>query len=142
MVDVGCRVYTFFSTLVACLEECAAAGVEVVVLDRPNPIGRRAEGPVLPPELMSFVGAHAIPLSHGLTLGELARLVVAERNLNVALRVIPCAGWEGGDFASTGLPWVMPSPNMPTLDTAQGLSRPGALGGNHPQRGPGHHPAL
>ncbi|BEQ13721.1 hypothetical protein FAK_07870 [Desulfoferula mesophila] len=119
LVDVGCRVYTFFSTLVACLEECAAAGVEVVVLDRPNPIGRRFEGPVLPPELMSFVGAHAIPLSHGLTLGELARLVVAERNLNVALRVIPCAGWAGEDFAATGLPWVMPSPNMPTLDTAR-----------------------
>lgn len=119
LVDVGCRVYTFFSTLVACLEECAAAGVEVVVLDRPNPIGRRAEGPVLVPELMSFVGAHAIPLSHGLTLGELARLVVAERNLNVALRVIACKGWDGGDFAGTGLPWVMPSPNMPTLDTAR-----------------------
>ncbi|MCF8042225.1 MAG: DUF1343 domain-containing protein [Desulfarculaceae bacterium] len=119
LVDVGCRVYTFFSTLVACLEECAAAGVEVVVLDRPNPIGRLSEGPVLPPELMSFVGAHAIPLSHGLTLGELARLVVAESNLNVALRVIECAGWEGGGFATTGLPWVMPSPNMPTPDTAR-----------------------
>ena len=119
LVDVGCRVYTFFSTLVACLEECATAGVEVVVLDRPNPIGRRSEGPVLPPELMSFVGAHAIPLSHGLTLGELARLVVAERGLDVALRVIECAGWDGGDFAGTGLPWVMPSPNMPTLDTAR-----------------------
>lgn len=119
LVDVGCRVYTFFSTLVACLEECASAGVEVVVLDRPNPIGRRSEGPVLPPELMSFVGAHAIPLSHGLTLGELARLVVAERGLEVDLTVIPCTGWKGGDFASTGLPWVMPSPNMPTLDTAR-----------------------
>lgn len=119
LVDVGCRVYTFFSTLVACLEECAGAGVEVVVLDRPNPIGRLSEGPVLPPELMSFVGAHAIPLSHGLTLGELARLVKAERNLDVALRVIECAGWDGGDFAGTDLPWVMPSPNMPTLDTAR-----------------------
>ncbi|MCB2193063.1 MAG: DUF1343 domain-containing protein [Deltaproteobacteria bacterium] len=119
LVDVGCRVYTFFSTLVACLEECAEAGVEVVVLDRPNPIGRRTEGPVLPPELMSFVGAHAIPLSHGLTLGELAKLVVGERNLNVALTVIPCQGWDGGDFAFTGLPWVMPSPNMPTLETAR-----------------------
>ena len=119
LVDVGCRVYTFFSTLVACLEECATAGVEVVVLDRPNPIGRLSEGPVLVPELMSFVGAHAIPLSHGLTLGELARLVVAERGLDVALRVIECAGWDGGDFAGAGLPWVMPSPNMPTLDTAR-----------------------
>jgi uncharacterized protein YbbC (DUF1343 family) len=119
LVDVGCRVYTFFSTLVACLEECAAAGVAVMVLDRPNPLGRGAEGPVLPPELMSFVGAHPIPLRHGLSLGELARLVVAERGLEVELEVLACAGWNGEDFAATGLPWVMPSPNMPTLDTAR-----------------------
>ncbi|MCB2226813.1 MAG: DUF1343 domain-containing protein [Desulfarculaceae bacterium] len=119
MVDVGCRVYTFFSTLVACLEECAKAGVGVMVLDRPNPIGRGAEGPILPPELMSFVGAHAIPLKHGLTLGELARLVVSERNLDVRLEVMACAGWQGGDHATTGLPWVMPSPNLPCLDGAR-----------------------
>jgi uncharacterized protein YbbC (DUF1343 family) len=119
LVDVGCRVYTFFSTLVACLEECAAAGVAVMVLDRPNPLGRGAEGPVLPPELMSFVGAHPIPLRHGLSLGELARWVVAERGLEVELEVLACAGWNGEDFAATGLPWVMPSPNMPTLDTAR-----------------------
>ncbi len=119
LVDVGCRVYTFFSTLAACLEECARAGVAVMVLDRPNPLGRGAEGPVLPPELMSFVGAHSIPLKHGLSLGELARLVVAERGLEVELEVLACAGWSGEDFAATGLPWVMPSPNMPTLDTAR-----------------------
>ncbi len=119
LVDVGCRVYTFFSTLVACLEECAAAGVGVVVLDRPNPVGRGAEGPVLPLGLMSFVGAHAIPLRHGLTLGELARLVVAERGLEVELEVLACDGWRGGDFATTGLPWVLPSPNLPFLDSAR-----------------------
>ncbi|MCF8032455.1 MAG: DUF1343 domain-containing protein [Desulfarculaceae bacterium] len=119
LVDVGCRVYTFFSTMVACLEECAAAGVGLMVLDRPNPIGRGAEGPLLPPELMSFVGAHAIPLKHGLTLGELARLVALERNLGVELEVIACQGWDGGDFATTGLPWVMPSPNLPCLDGAR-----------------------
>ena len=118
LVDVGCRVYTFFSTLAACLEECAAAGVALWVLDRPNPLGRGAEGPVLPVELMSFVGAHAIPLKHGLTLGELARLVVLERGLDVELEVLACDGWDGRDYRSTGLPWVMPSPNLPTLDSA------------------------
>lgn len=119
LVDVGCRVYTFLTTLIYCLEECAAAGVAVVVADRPNPIGRASEGPVLPPELFSFVGAHHIPLRHGLTLGELARLVTAERGLEVDLTVVPAQGWDGGRFETTGLPWVMPSPNMPTLDTAR-----------------------
>lgn len=119
LVDVGCRVYTFFSTLVACLEECAAAGVALWVLDRPNPLGRGQEGPILPPELFSFVGAHDIPLRHGLSLGELARLVVAERGLPADLEVVACQGWDGGDFTTTGLPWVMPSPNLPSLDTAR-----------------------
>ena len=119
MVDVGCRVYTFFTTLVYCLEEAAAAGIRVWVLDRPNPLGRGQEGPVLAPEWMSFVGAHAIPLRHGLSLGELARLVAAEKGLDLDLTVVPAAGWQGGDYFSTGLPWVMPSPNMPALDTAR-----------------------
>ncbi len=119
LIDVGCRVYTFFTTLVACLEECARAGVAVWVLDRPNPIGRGEEGPILPPELMSFVGPHPMPLRHGLTLGELARLVAAERGLDLELRVIEAQGWEGGDLAGTGLPWVLPSPNLPTLDSAR-----------------------
>ncbi len=119
LVDVGCRVYTFFSTLVACLEECAARGKALWVLDRPNPIGRGEEGPILPEELFSFVGAHDMPLRHGLSLGELARLVAAERGLDVELEVVACEGWEGGGFETTGLPWVMPSPNMPALDTAR-----------------------
>lgn len=119
LVDVGCRVYTFFSTLVACLEEAGEAGVEVWVLDRPNPLGRGEEGPVLPPELYSFVGAHDIPLRHGLSLGELARLVKAERGLGVELTVIEAQGWERGDWTTTGLPWIMPSPNLPTFDSAR-----------------------
>jgi uncharacterized protein YbbC (DUF1343 family) len=119
LVDVGCRVYTFFSTLVACLEECAAARVAVWVLDRPNPLGRGEEGPILPASLMSFVGAHALPLRHGLSLGELALLVKAERGLDVELRVIRATGWDGSDFALSGLPWVMPSPNLPTLEAAR-----------------------
>lgn len=119
LVDVGCRVYTFFSTLVACLEECAAAGVALWVLDRPNPLGRGSEGPILGPGLGSFVGAHPIPLRHGLTLGELARLVKAERGLSLELEVVACQGWQGGDYATTRLPWVMPSPNLPFLDSAR-----------------------
>jgi len=119
LVDVGCRVYTFFSTLVACLEQCAQAGVAVWVLDRPNPIGRGEEGPILPPELMSFVGPHPMPLRHGLSLGELARLVAAERGLGVELQVVEALGWEGGDWSASGLPWLMPSPNLPTTDSAR-----------------------
>jgi uncharacterized protein YbbC (DUF1343 family) len=119
LVDVGCRVYTFFSTLVACLEECAAADVAVWVLDRPNPLGRGEEGPILPASLRSFVGAYALPLRHGLSLGELALLVKAERGLDLKLRVVSARGWDGRDFASTGLPWVIPSPNLPTLDSAR-----------------------
>ncbi|CAO0822372.1 DUF1343 domain-containing protein [Desulfarculales bacterium] len=119
LVDVGCRVYTFFSTLAACLEQCARAGVAVWVLDRPNPLGRGQEGPILPPELFSFVGVHEMPLRHGLSMGELARLLTAERGLDLDLRVIEAQGWRGGDLAGTGLKWIMPSPNLPTLDSAR-----------------------
>ena len=118
LTDVGCRVYTFFSTVVACLEAAAQAGVAVWILDRPNPLGRGQEGPVLPPELMSFVGPHPMPLRHGLSLGELCRLVQAERGLAVELEVVPAWGWQGQAWMETGLPWVMPSPNLPTLDSA------------------------
>lgn len=119
LVDVGCRVYTFFSTLAACLERCAAAGVAVWVLDRPNPLGRGQEGPILPPDLFSFVGAHQMPLRHGLSLGELARLFCGERGLGLKLRVVPAQGWQGGEFSGTGLEWLMPSPNLPTLMSAR-----------------------
>lgn len=119
LTDVGCRVYTFFTTALYCLEECAAAGVAVWVLDRPNPLGRGEEGPILDPGLMSFVGPHPIPLRHGLSLGELCGLVKAELGLDLDLRVIPAQGWDGGDYSTTGLGWVMPSPNLPTLDSAR-----------------------
>lgn len=119
LVDVGCRVYTFFSTLAACLERCAAAGVAVWVLDRPNPLGRGQEGPILPPELYSFVGVHGLPLRHGLSMGELARLYAAERGLDLQLRVIAAQGWQGQDLGATGLEWLMPSPNLPTLMSAR-----------------------
>ncbi len=119
LVDVGCRVYTFFTTVVYCLEACAEAGVALWILDRPNPLGRGEEGPILDLGLMSFVGPHPMPLRHGLTMGELARLVAAERGLAVELQVVPVRGWQGGDFSTTGLPWVMPSPNLPTIDSAR-----------------------
>lgn len=119
LVDVGCRVYTFFTTVAACMEEAARAGVEVWVLDRPNPLGRGEDGPILPEDLMSFVGPHAMPLRHGLTMGELCRLVKRERNLDLELKVVSCRGWQGDGLEHTGLTWIMPSPNLPTLDSAR-----------------------
>jgi uncharacterized protein YbbC (DUF1343 family) len=116
--DLGCRVYTFFSTVTACLEEAAAAGVKVVILDRPNPLGRGEEGPILPPELFSFVGPFEMPLRHGQSLGELCLMFAKERSLDLDLRVIRARGWQGQGFWLTGLNWVMPSPNMPWLTTA------------------------
>jgi len=118
--DVGARYYTFIWTLLLCLEACAEAGVTVVVLDRPNPIGgRRTEGTVLDPDYRSFVGLAPIPMRHGLTIGELAGFFVAWAGLDVDLEIVWMDGWRRDmHFGRTGLPWVMPSPNMPTLETA------------------------
>ena len=117
--DVGCRVYTFVTTLLYCLEEAARLGKRVVVLDRPNPVGGAVEGNVLARGMLSFVGAFPLPMRHGLTLGELARLFNAEGRLGADLVVVPLRGWRRGMlFGETGLPWVLPSPNMPTPDTA------------------------
>lgn len=118
--DVGARYYTFQATMLYCLEACAANGVPVVVLDRPNPLGGFAvEGPALRPGFESFVGPHDIATRHGLTMGELALFYQTHRVPNVRLEVIPCEGWTRGlTFEQTGLPWVLPSPNMPTPDTA------------------------
>ncbi len=119
--DVGSRYYTFQATMLYCLEAAQAAGVRTLVLDRPNPLGgERIEGPGLRRGFESFVGAHNVPIRHGLTIGELARLYQAERNLRRAdLEIVPCQGWARAmTFDATGLPWVLPSPNMPTLDTA------------------------
>lgn len=118
--DVGSRYYTFQATLLLCLEAAARRGLRVIVLDRPNPLGgEMVEGPLVWKEYESFVGIHSIITRHGMTIGELARLYQAERNLSVDLAVIPCEGWRRElAFDQTGLPWVLPSPNMPTLDTA------------------------
>jgi uncharacterized protein YbbC (DUF1343 family) len=116
--DVGTRVYTFAATLAKVMVAAAPLGKKVVVLDRPNPIGGAAvEGNPLRPEWASFVGPYPLPMRHGFTLGELARYYQATQKFDCDLEVIPLRGWRRGDyFDATGLPWVLPSPNLPTLD--------------------------
>lgn len=116
--DVGSKVYTFTWTMLLVLEAAAARGVTVVVLDRPNPLGGiEVEGEVTRPGFRSFVGLRGIVHRHGMTLGELAMLFNAA--IGARLRVVAMRGWRREMwFDETGLPWVMPSPNMPTLDTA------------------------
>jgi uncharacterized protein YbbC (DUF1343 family) len=118
--DVGTRVYTFIYTMAYCMEMCARMGRRMIVADRPNPInGRQVEGNLLDPAYASFVGLYPIPMRHGMTVGELALLFNAEFDLGCDLTVIPMQGWRRAAwFDSTRLPWVLPSPNMPTLDTA------------------------
>jgi uncharacterized protein YbbC (DUF1343 family) len=118
--DVGTRVYTFVGTIIHCLQACAEARVAVHVLDRPNPLGGKiVEGPCLDPSYTSFVGMLPIPMRHGLTLGELARLGNEWLNLGADLHVEPMSGWRREMlFPDTGLPWVPPSPNMPRFETA------------------------
>ena len=120
MQDVGARYYTFIWTLYLSMKACEKAGVAVVVLDRPNPLGGvTVEGPVLNPEYRSFVGMHPIPVRHGKTIGQLAEQFKREAFPGCALTVLPMENWEPDmHFADTGLPWVLPSPNMPTPDTA------------------------
>jgi len=119
--DVGARYYTYVYTLALAMEACAKAGVRFVVLDRPNPLGgERVEGNLVEPGFRSFVGLYALPNRHGMTLGELARLLNAEERFGCDLAVVPCLGWSRRmRWADTGLPFIPPSPNMPTPDTAQ-----------------------
>lgn len=119
--DVGSRYYTFVTTLSFVMEAAREAGLPVVVLDRPNPIGGRdLEGPVLEPELSSFVGRYPIPVRHAMTTAELARLFNDAFGIGCDLRIVPMSGWRRSmHFEDTGLPWVLPSPNMPTVDTAR-----------------------
>lgn len=118
--DIGCRVYTYIWTLAHVMEACGEAGLPVLVLDRPNPLGGlRVEGPLLQPGYESFIGLYPLPLRHGLTIGEIARWLVAEQGLAVDLDIVPATGWRRETFERTGLPWVMPSPNMPSLETAE-----------------------
>jgi uncharacterized protein YbbC (DUF1343 family) len=125
--DVGTRIYTYVYTMANCLRAARKHGVRVVVCDRPNPInGDDIEGAALDPAYTSFVGQFPIPMRHGLTIGEAARLFNDHFGLNAAVDVVPMEGWRRSMyFDETGLPWVLPSPNIPTLDTT--IVYPGAV---------------
>jgi uncharacterized protein YbbC (DUF1343 family) len=118
--DVGTRVYTYIYTMANCMRAAARHGVRVVVCDRPNPIGGEAvEGSLLQEQWTSFVGQFPIPLRHGMTIGELARMFNDHFGIGCALDVVTLDGWRRDMyFDDTGLPWIIPSPNLPTLDSA------------------------
>lgn len=118
--DVGTRTYTYVSTALLALRAAAAVRVPVVVLDRPNPIGGQlVQGPVLDTALASFIGMLPVPLRHGLTIGELLRLAASGSDLEPWLHVVPVRGWSRDRwFDEVGLPWVRPSPNLPSLESA------------------------
>jgi len=125
--DVGTRIYTFIYTMANCLVAARRHGLPVVVCDRPNPIGGvRVEGPMLDAGFESFVGQYPIPMRHGMTIGELARLFNEHFGIGAKLEVVPMRGWRRPQFLDqTGLHWVMPSPNLPTLESA--LVYPGTV---------------
>jgi len=125
--DVGTRVYTFIYTMANCMRAAARHGVPVIVCDRANPIdGESIEGARLQTEWSSFVGQFPIPMRHGLTVGELARLFNDAFGIGAELHVIPLTGWRRSMYLDeTGLPWIIPSPNLPTLDSA--VVYPGAV---------------
>ncbi len=120
MQDVGTRIYTFIYTMAHCMQAAARDGKRVVVLDRPNPInGVVIDGNMLEPEYASFVGLYPMPTRHGMTVGELALLFNDHFGIGCDLEVVAMEGWKRSMwFDETGQPWVLPSPNMPTLDTA------------------------
>ena len=118
LVDVGCRYWTFPYTMAYCLQAAAEAGIRAVVLDRPNPItGVRVEGNILDPAFSSFVGLYPVPIRTGLTMGEAARLFNDAFGIGADLHVVPCRGWRRSMwYDETGLPFVPPSPNAPSLE--------------------------
>ena len=117
--DVGTRIYTYIYTMAYCLKAASRSGLPVIVCDRPNPIGGAAvEGPMLETGYESFVGLYPLPMRHGMTIGELARLFNEQFALGAKLEVIPMQGWSREMyFDETGLPFVLPSPNIPTLES-------------------------
>jgi len=117
--DVGTRVYTFIHTMANCMEACARFGKQMVVLDRPNPVtGSLVEGNILQKQFRSFVGLHPVPMRHGMTAGELALLFNAESDIRCDLTVVEMEGWNRNAwFDQTGLHWIQPSPNLPSLES-------------------------
>lgn len=120
LFDVGARYYTFLWSALLALQACAENGIRVVILDRPNPInGITVEGPLLSENFLSFVGLYPLVIRHGMTIGEILSMIRAEKKIDVQLDIVTCKGWKRSMwFDETGLPWVLPSPNMPALDTA------------------------
>ena len=120
MQDVGCRIYTFVYTLANCMRAARRLGKKVIVCDRPNPInGASIAGNILEPEYASFVGQFPLPTRHGMTVGELAQMFNEHFKIECDLEVIPMIGWKREFWHDdTDAPWVLPSPNMPTLDAA------------------------
>jgi uncharacterized protein YbbC (DUF1343 family) len=118
--DVGTRIYTYIYTMANCLAACRKHGLKAIVCDRPNPIGGdTVEGPMLAPGFESFVGQYPIPMRHGMTIGELARLFNEHFAIGAELEVVRMEGWLRTAYHDkTDVPWVMPSPNIPTLDSA------------------------
>ncbi|MHC5063939.1 MAG: exo-beta-N-acetylmuramidase NamZ family protein [Planctomycetota bacterium] len=118
--DIGCRFYTYITTMLRCMEAASEHDLRMVILDRPNPIGGiMVTGPVLDAELESTVGCHPLPVRHGMTVGELARMMAAERKLDIRLQVVPMQGWTRDMlYDQTPLPWIDPSPNMRSLEAA------------------------
>ncbi|GLR48585.1 exo-beta-N-acetylmuramidase NamZ family protein [Sphingomonas astaxanthinifaciens] len=144
--DLGCRIYTFCTTLLYLLEAAAAAGKEVWVLDRPNPAGRPIEGTLLEPGWESFVGAGPIPMRHGLTMGEMGHWFVRHFGLDVAYKVISMEGWEPEAAPGFGWPadriWINPSPNAATLNMARAYAGTVMLEGTTLSEGRGTTRAL
>lgn len=136
--DIGVRNYTYIYTMAYAMQAAAENGKKFVVLDRPNPIGGKMEGPVLKKGFESFIGLYPIPYRHGLTVGELAGLFNKEFGINADLTVIPMKGWTRDMFfEDTGLPWVMTSPNIPTLDSVMGYAITGFYSGINTSNGIG-----
>ena len=139
MQDIGARFYTYMYTMAYAMQSAKENGKTFVVFDRPNPVGGTAvEGNIIQPGYESFIGMYPIPARHGLTIGELARMMNREYQIDCELVVIPMTGWQRSMyFSDTGLPWVMTSPNIPTPDTALAYSGTGIFGGTNVSEGIG-----
>lgn len=136
--DIGVRNYTYLSTMAYAMEAAAHYKKQFVVLDRPNPLSGKMEGPVLKKGFESFIGLYPIPYRHGLTAGESALLYNQEFGIKADLTVIPMTGWARDMyFEDTGLPWVMTSPNIPTLDSVMGYAMTGFYSGINVTNGVG-----
>lgn len=139
MQDAGARFYTYLYTMARCMQAAREAGLPIVVLDRPNPLnGSAVEGPLVQPDLNSFVGDYGLPIRYGLTIGELATFFNTDGGIGCDLTVVPLANWRREWwYDQTGLPWVLPSPNLPTLDSCLAFAGTCPLEGTNVSEGRG-----